>query len=337
MRQHVVVISTGGTIAMLHDSTQHGDVPALGSRDIVAAIPASYATDSVEAKDFSNIPSFHMTPERMLSLAKEVETVLAREDVGGVVITHGTDTLEETAFFLDLFLPAGKPVCVTGAMRTNSHAAPDGPYNLMCALKAAACGALTGYGVLVVMNGQIHAARCVTKMHSSSVGTFVSPDWGPLGYVEDDVILLRPPLATPSPLRPERLSACVPILKAYTGMDGVLLDAAANMRPDGLVLEGFGRGNFPASVVPTVRRLLDRGIAVVAASRVPSGRTLGVYATEGGGAHLHALGVILSGMLSSQKARIKLLLALSSGVRAERIAALFAEHTKKVEEVDFVT
>lgn len=325
MRSHVVVVSTGGTIAMRYDPEKNGDVPALNGSDLVAAAPGLSGLGEVRVVEFGNIPSFHMTPEIMWRLALRIETILDSPEVSGVVITHGTDTLEETAFFLDLYLPPGKPVCVTGAMHAGDHASPDGPYNILCAARCAACPGLHGYGVLVVLGGEIHAARHVTKMHTSSVAAFASPFWGPLGHVDDDVVLARPPLPRGLPSRPEKPAACVPVLKIYTGMDNALLDAVLHMRPDGLVLEGFGRGNFPAGIVAPLKKILDTGIPVVATSRVPVGRTLGVYAADGGGAHVRGLGVISGGYLNSQKARLQLLFALGITRDTKEIARYFKE------------
>lgn len=336
MRPHIVLISTGGTIGMLHDPKRHGAVPAVDGRALVAAIPSCQDFATVEVLEFSNIPSFHLTPELMLSLAKETHAALSREEVHGVVITHGTDTLEETAYFLELVLPCDKPVCLTGAMRVSGHVAPDGPYNLLCAIKAASCLGLAGYGPVVVMNEEIHAARRVVKTHTASVSTFASPGWGPLGRVEENVIILSPPLKRSELLRPDSLRARVPILKAYTGMDNDLLEAVEAMHPDGLVLEGFGRGNLPAHIVPVLVRLLNSGIPIVVASRVLSGPTAGVYATEGGGANLNTLGVLHSGLLSSHKARLKLLLALSCGYEAKQVAALFSDDMERVDDVNLI-
>ena len=326
MRPHLVVVSTGGTIAMRYDPQRQGDVPAVTGQELIEAVPALADIASLEVVEFANIPSFHMTPDSMLRLAKTIEALRNRADVDGLVVTHGTDTLEESAFFLDLYLPPGKPVCFTGAMRTSGHAAPDGPYNILAAVRAAASPALMHQGVLVVMNGEIHAARYVTKTHTASVSTFASPFWGPLGYVEEDALLVRPFCTRPSPLRPEHLPGAVPILKAYTGMDNALLDAVRAMQPPGLILEGFGRGNFPAEIVPWVQQLLASGVVVVATSRVPVGRTLGLYAAEGGGAHLRDLGVLCSNQLNSQKARILLLLALGLNRDRKWIAGCFREH-----------
>ncbi len=325
MSSHVVVVSTGGTIAMRYDPEKNGDVPAVSGSELVAAVPALEGIGTLKVVEFANIPSFHMTPEIMLRLAGEIESIRSRVEVDGIVVTHGTDTLEETAFFLDLYLPPGKPVCVTGAMHTGGHAEPDGPYNLLCAARAAMCRALHGYGVLVVLNGEIHAARYVTKTHTSSVATFASPFWGPVGHVDDDIILARPPLRQTAPLRPERLPERVPLVKAYTGIDAFLLEAVEGARPEGLVLEGFGRGNFPAGIVAPLKRILGNGVPVVVATRVPAGRTLGVYAAEGGGAHLRSLGVLSGGTLNSQKARLKLMLALGVTRDAEKLAGYFEE------------
>lgn len=325
MRPHVVVVSTGGTIAMRHDRRKKGDVPAVSGAELVAAVPALNDLCELEVVEFANIPSFHMTPEIMWRLAREVEAVRSRPEIGGVVVTHGTDTLEETAFFLDLYLPPGKPVCITGAMHTSGHTAPDGPYNLLCAVRTALSRDLGGYGVLVVLNGEIHAARHVTKMHRSSVATFFSPYWGPVGHVDDEVVLARPPLMREAPIRPERLPECVPILKIYTGMDNALLDAVAGMRPDGLVLEGYGRGNVPSTIIGPLKGILDKGIPAVVTSRVPVGRIKAVYAADGGGAHLRRLGVLPGGSLNSQKARIKLLLALGVTRDARTLAGYFKE------------
>lgn len=325
MGSRVVVVSTGGTIAMRYDAEKRGDVPAVSGEELVAAVPALKDVAQLEVIEFANIPSFHMTPSLMFDLAGKVEPVLACRDVTGIVITHGTDTLEETAYLLDLYLPPGKPVCVTGAMHTSSHNAPDGPYNLLCAAKVASSENAAGHGVMVVMNGEIHAARYVTKMHTSSVATFASPYWAPLGHVDNDAVVMCAPLPKQAPLRPTKLSACVPTLKLYTGMDNALLEAIASMDIDGLVIEGYGRGNIPASAIPYIARIRNRGIPVVVATRVPTGKTLGVYAVEGGGAHLQSLGVIPSGALSSQKARLKLMLALGVSRDPEAIAACFTE------------
>jgi L-asparaginase len=283
----------------------------------------------LEVEEFSNIPSFHMSPEIMLRLAQRVEELLADPGTAGAVITHGTDTLEETAYFIDLFLTPEKPVCLTGAMRSSSDVSSDGPYNILCATLAAASSALRGYGAMVVMNGEIHAARHVTKTHRSAVQTFASPNWGPLGYVAKDGLRLNRFPSGQSPLRPHPPLANVPIVKIYTGMDTSLFDALLAAGMDGLVLEGYGLGNVPAAIIPGVKKVLAAGLPIVAASRVPAGRMQDNYAVEGGAGHLASLGVILGGELNSQKARIKLMLALGLSRDRDTLAGYFEEDIKR--------
>ena len=179
----VIVLTTGGTIAMKLDPA-HGIVPAVSGEDLVASVPGLREACPIEVMEFSNIPSPHMTPKRMFELGNKVEELLRHEDILGVVITHGTDTLEETAYLLDLVHNSEKPVCLTGAMRSAAEISPDGPVNLLCAVRTAASSEARGKGVLVVMNEEIHAAREVVKSHSANTETFVSPFWGPLGVCE---------------------------------------------------------------------------------------------------------------------------------------------------------
>ena len=173
----VIVLTTGGTIAMKLDPA-HGIVPAVSGEDLVASVPGLREACPIEVMEFSNIPSPHMTPKRMFELGNKVEELLRHEDILGVVITHGTDTLEETAYLLDLVHNSEKPVCLTGAMRSAAEISPDGPVNLLCAVRTAASSEARGKGVLVVMNEEIHAAREVVKSHSANTETFVSPFWG---------------------------------------------------------------------------------------------------------------------------------------------------------------
>ena len=324
MAAKVVVIATGGTIAMRFDAAKNGATPALAGAELVASVPALKNICELEVVEFGNITSSHMSPDRMLDLAEKVEKALAEKNAAGVVITHGTDTLEETAYFIDLFLAPDKPVCLTGAMRTNSDLSPDGPDNLYCAVLAAAFPRLRGHGAVVVMNREIHAAESVTKMHKSAVQAFASPGWGPLGQIFDHEIILNREPVVRHPLRPKAPLPNVPLLKMYTGMDSRLFDALLDTGPDGLVLEGFGLGNIPHTAMPGLKKALKAGIPVVVGSRVPEGSTQGVYAVTGGARHLLSLGVMLSGGLNCQKARIKLMLALGLTRDLEALAGYFS-------------
>ena len=237
----VIVLTTGGTIAMKLDPA-HGIVPAVSGEDLVASVPGLREACPIEVTEFSNIPSPHMTPKRMFELGNKVEELLRHEDILGVVITHGTDTLEETAYLLDLVHNSEKPVCLTGAMRSAAEISPDGPVNLLCAVRTAASSEARGKGVLVVMNEEIHAAREVVKSHSANTETFVSPFWGPLGYVDPDRVVFRRNTLGRQSIRPPELVEDVHLIKLASGSDSLLIDFLVERNVRGLVLEAFGRG-----------------------------------------------------------------------------------------------
>lgn len=327
MAPKVILFATGGTIAMRHDPEKGGEVPAVGGAALVEAVPPlkDLAPLELEVAEFSSLSSFHMTPDIMLRLALEIEKVLALPEVEGVVVTHGTDTIEETAYFVDMFLVPEKPVCFTGAMRSGSDISSDGPYNVFCSVLAASSPRMRGHGAVVVMNGEIHSAALVTKTHKCAVQTFVSPDHGPLGHIYKNKLFVEraSPSSSRKALRPKGGMPKVSILKAYTGMDSALLDMLVESGVDGLVIEGFGQGNFPAGMVPGIERALGKGIPVVAASRVMAGRIMPVYADVGGAEHLRSLGVLLAGELNSQKARLRLMLAMGMSRDAGYLAEAF--------------
>jgi L-asparaginase len=185
------LLFTGGTISMKFDPATGGAVPALSAQEIVGRVPEIRSVDTIEVEDFSRLPGPHVTPEQMWRLARRAASWLERPDVDGLVITHGTDTIEETAYLLDLVLTSDKPVVLVGAMRTISDPSWDGPGNLLAAARVAAAPASRGYGVLVVMDEQILAAREVRKMHTESSGSFGTPEFGPLGVVDDGAVICR--------------------------------------------------------------------------------------------------------------------------------------------------
>lgn len=307
---HVVVINTGGTIAM-RASGGKGVVPA-SEPPFSALLPHLERHARITMDDYLNVPSPHMTPRHMLALAQRVQATVRQSDVHGVVITHGTDTLEETAFLLDLVVKTDKPIVVTGAMRASDELGADGPVNLLAAVRVAAHPESGGKGVLVVFNDEIHAARYVTKTHSTNVATFQSPQHGPIGTVtQADIFYHHAPLVREH-FPAQALAENVALVKAAAGMDDFFLQACADRGVDGVVIEALGLGNLPPAMVPGVRRLLAARIPVVLVSRCYNGMVLPVYGYEGGGRQLHKLGVILSsGRLNGQKARIKLMVTLS--------------------------
>ncbi len=306
----IIVITTGGTIAMKYDPGLKAVVPAVSGTDLVEAIPGLAETAAVEVCEFADLPSPHMTPELMFRLSGVVREKLAAPDTAGVVVTHGTDCLEETAYFLDLTVDGEKPVCLTAAMRSSAEISPDGPRNLLCAIRVAASEQARGMGALVVLNEEIHAAREATKTHAANTAAFQSPWWGPLGYVDEDrIVFRRAPLGRRC-IRPERLCKTVDIITMMTGSDASYVDFALSRGVSGLVLQGFGRGNVPPAVLPGVERAVRRHVPVVIATRT-GGRVLDVYGYPGGVRSLRAAGAVMAGELSAAKARLRLMLVLS--------------------------
>ncbi|MGI6575567.1 MAG: asparaginase [bacterium] len=323
MQKKVVVVSTGGTIAMKYDPVRKGVFPAVTGAELVEAVPPLADVCPVDVVEFSNIPSAHMTPQTIFKLAHFIDETLAKDDVSGVVVTHGTDTLEETAYFLDLVLKSEKPVCVTGAMRHAGDVSPDGPKNILCSVKVAAAPEAVGKGVFVVLNEEIHAAREVTKTHSGNPKTFASPFWGPLGYVDEDRVIFRRQPIDRLKIQPENIVDDVHLIKVSTGVDDFLLKCLVDKGAKGIVVEGFGRGNIPPAMVPGIKLAIDNGIPVVLTTRSAGGRVLDVYGFEGSAKTLKELGVIFGGEISGQKARLKLILALGITEDHEKLAAYF--------------
>lgn len=323
MSGKVVVFTTGGTIAMRHDPEKGGAVPAVSGAELVAAVPPLAAVCPVDVVEFANIPSPHMTPERMLDLARHVEKALSEPDVLGAVVTHGTDTMEETAYLLDLYIESDKPVCLTGAMRDAAAVGADGPANILAAVRCAAAPGARGAGALVVMNEEIHAARDATKTHAANPKTFASPFWGPLGYADEDAILFCRMPRNRETIRPERLENDVHLIKAVAGMDDFLINCLVEKKAKAIVVEGTGRGNAPPALFAGMKRAVAAGVVVATATRCHGGRVLDAYAYEGGAKQQRDAGVIMAGDLSGPKTRLKLMMALGVTKDPARIAAYF--------------
>lgn len=304
----IVIVTTGGTIAMRLDP-ELGVVPAVNGAELVAAVPG-LGEYKIEVVEFSNIPSPHMTPGLMFQLSQLADAWLAREGVAGVVVTHGTDTLEETAYFLDMCVQSNKPVVVTGAMRSGGDLSADGPSNLLCAVQVAACPESVGRGTLVVLNEEIHAARDVRKSHAGRLHTFVSPVWGALGEVDEDGLVYRRSVPARTVLSPGVPEYNVHLVACAAGSSPLVMDLLLAHGVRGLVLEGFGRGNVPAELVPSVQAAVAAGVPVVLTSRVFSGRVLPTYGYPGGARTLYEAGVISGGELPGHKARLRLMLAM---------------------------
>lgn len=309
---------------MKFDRQTGGAVPALAGEEILAQVTDLPAEVEIQSENFGLFPGPHMTPRLMLDLTQFIARRLQEPDQVGLVVTHGTDTLEETAYMQDLLHDSAKPVVFVGAMRNSSELSWDGPANLRAAIRVAAAREARDLGVLVVMNDQIHAAAEVTKTHTEAVDTFQSSNFGPLGILDkDQVWIARRPCARDA-IRTSGLQERVELIRVCAGFDGRLIDYAIQDGVKGLVIEGLGRGNVPPAAVPSIERAIAAGIPVVLTSRCPRGRVLDTYAYEGGGRQLVQRGVILGGLLPGAKARIKLMLLLGAGMNPPAIRAAFA-------------
>ncbi len=257
-----------------------------------------------------SLPSPHITPLHMLDLAKTIDKFLVEYD--GIVVTHGTDTLEETAYFLDLVLDTEKPVILTGAMRSSNEIGSDALYNLISSVRVVLSSDSYSKGVLVVMNDEIHSAINVTKTSTSNIATFQSPQYGPIGIITKESIIFHHQLMARTTYPVNNISKHVFLLKAYAGMDSKLFDIIIEGKPDGLVIEGLGQGNLPKETIPAIRKLINKNIPIVLVSRSFRGTVGPTYAYEGGGKQLKEMGVIFTNGLTGPKARLKLLIALEN-------------------------
>ncbi len=306
----IAFIFTGGTISIKFDPELGAAVPVLSGEEILSFVPGIGDLTDFEVIDFSRIPGPHMTPGRMFELSEVLIQQLSRDDITGAVITHGTDTLEETAYLLDLRLKMPKPVAVVGAMRNSSELGWDGPSNLKAAARVVLDPGAMNRGVLVVLNDVIHAASEVTKTHTESMNTFQSPDFGPLGIVDKDRVIWARYLIARQTLQTSSIDERVDLFIMAAGSDDKFIRYAVETGSCGIVIEGTGRGNVPPAVLPGIQLALDQGIPVVIASRCLQGRVLDTYGYIGGGKDLRKRGALFAGNLPGQKARIKLMLIL---------------------------
>jgi len=323
-RQQVHVLFTGGTISMRVDPGTGAAMPALSGEEIVSKVPGLKKEARLTLEDYARLPGPHVTPHWMWRLKERVGEVLADASVDGVVLTHGTDTLEETAYLLDLTLASPKPVVFCGAMRTVSEPGWDGPANLLAAVRTAVHPASSGRGVLVTVGEQIHAAAEATKWHSQSLAAFRSPH-GPLGVIDrGQVVYHRPPFRA-AVLPARRLVSEVDLHTMAAGVDDALVRASLARGARGLVLEATGCGNVPPAVLPAVRAALAKGIPVVLVSRCSEGRLAPAYGYEGGGRMLKEMGLIFGQELPGAKARIKLMVALGVSADAADVRRMFED------------
>jgi L-asparaginase len=333
----VHVLGTGGTIASKgRDALElSGYSIALTARELVEALPGLDRIAAVTTEQFSNVGSFAITPELWLRLARRVHEIFEREpDAAGIVVLHGTDTLEETAYFLHLAVQSDRPVVVAGAMRPASALSADGPLNLVAAIRTAASPDARGKGVLVLLNEQISSARDATKQSTYRADAFHPGEAGYLGSVDADrVVFYRSPLrrhTRSSEFRVEGLAALprVDIVYSYAGADGVAVDALTKAGARGIVVAGTGAGDMTLAESDAVLRAREAGVVVVRGSRVGSGRVFDAAAKGGKsprpwyGEH----GIVNADNLTPQKARVLLMLALTVTQSPQELQRIFDQY-----------
>lgn len=328
-KPNIVILATGGTIAGSADSelqTTGYKAGAVGVDVLVNAVPQIKEIAQIKGEQIANIDSADMSDEIWLKLVKRVNELLASPEVDGVVITHGTDTMEETAFFLHLTIKSDKPVVLVGAMRPSTAMSADGPKNLYNAVALAAHADSRGRGVMVAMNDRIQSARYVSKIHALNVNAFASPNAGDMGYILDGrVIFYTMPTkahTTQSEFDVSELRSLpkVDILYSYAN-DGssVAAQALFNQGTKGIVVAGTGAGSIHKDHKDMLKKLMQNGLVVVQSSRVNNGF---ITANESDS----EFGFIGSGDLNPQKARVLLMLALTKTDNPKRIAEIFSQY-----------
>ncbi len=305
--------STGAAVPMLHPN------------DILGLVPGIDRLADLHIHDFGMFPGPHITPEIMLELWEVVQGYIKDPMIDGIVITHGTDSLEETAYFIDLMSKSPKPIVFTGSIRTSSEIGWDGMPNLLDSIAVACHDQARDLGVLLCMNGEINPASEAVKTHTDQMGTFQSPNFGMLGIVDKDSVYIYRKPELLEYIGSSRIEKNVVLLKTYTGMDGSFIDFAVSNGTKGIVIEGMGRGNVPVPVYHSLLKAIEKNVVVLVVSRCFRGRVLDTYGYEGGGGLLRKAGVIFGGHLNGQKARIKLMVAMGKTTDLSQLKEIF-EH-----------
>jgi L-asparaginase len=323
MLKKILIVFTGGTISMKRDDVSNVNIPAFSGAEILDMTPRIRELANIEYIDFGMIPGPHMTPHKMYELSQIIRRKVQDHGYDGVVVTHGTDSLEETAFLVDLTYNFKKPVIFVGAMRSSSDLGWDGPGNLIDALYTVINDASYNRGVLVVMNGQIHSASQVTKTHTNTLNAFGSPNLGPVGFVDNNKAYFYHDYTRRQYIKVDTIQDKVDLIKCATGMDDEWLRFSIQRGSKGIVIEGMGRGNVPPSMMPGIQYAMEKQIPVVLTSRCLMGRVLDSYGYPGAGKELTKMGVIMADNLQGHKARIKLMVALGRVKKPKDVKAVF--------------
>jgi L-asparaginase len=319
--RRIVVLTTGGTIST-RDVDGSGAKPTLRGEDLLREIPGLIAEVSVEELAF--IPGAHMTLDLIREMSRRASAILARRDVDGLVVTHGTDTLEESAYVLYLTVESEKPVVFTGAMRNASQIGFDGYRNLYDAIRVAAHDSARGMGTMIVLNEEIHSARWVTKTNGQKEDTFKSPATGPMGVIYGDGprFFMRP---MPRTVLPPTLEANVDLVRLCVDCDDKFIRVSAQSGSRGIVLEVFGGGRVHPRSLDAIDQALARGLAIAATTRCPTGNMWDMYGYPGAFRDLQRRGILFAHDLPGHKARLKLMVALGNALARDRMSAYLAE------------
>ncbi|MFK3458149.1 asparaginase [Staphylococcus aureus] len=319
--KHLLVIHTGGTISMSQDQSNKVVTNDINPISLHQDVINQYA--QIDELNPFNVPSPHMTIQHVKQLKDIILEAVTNKYYDGFVITHGTDTLEETAFLLDLILGIEQPVVITGAMRSSNEIGSDGLYNYISAIRVASDEKARHKGVMVVFNDEIHTARNVTKTHTSNTNTFQSPNHGPLGVLTKDRVQFHHMPYRQQALENVNEKLNVPLVKAYMGLPGDIFSFYSREGIDGMVIEALGQGNIPPSALEGIQQLVSLNIPIVLVSRSFNGIVSPTYAYDGGGYQLAQQGFIFSNDLNGPKARLKLLVALSNNLDKAEIKSYF--------------
>ena len=322
-KKKVAVVFTGGTISMTIDPDLGAAIPSLSGEEILSLATNINKVATIEGHNFDEIPSPHMTFEKLMELKQYINKLLDRDDVCGVVVTHGTDSLEETAYFLDLVINNEKPVVVTGAMRSSSELGYDGSSNLSAAVCTAISDSARGKGVLVAMNNEVLMASEVTKIDTLALNTFQAPSHGSLGIIDCNQLVLLKDASKKTFIDTDKYEPKVALIKTGLDMGDDLIKFAADAGYKGIVIEGMGRGNIPPEAFEGIKYARKKGIQVVLVSRCLTGRVYDSYGYLGSGRDLKNIGCIFGGDLPGQKARIKLMLALGKTNDEQELKDIF--------------
>lgn len=321
--KNILIIFTGGTFSMKIDSDTGAAIPHFSGNALMSLIPQAKELANFEIYDFGIYPGPHITPDLMLELARKISGFLSTAKYDGIIITHGTDTLEETAYFLDLTVNTPIPIVLTGSMKNSSEPEWDGPRNLLDSMYICTNPNSRDMGVLVCLNGEINAASEVTKTHTDNIETFHSLDFGALGFVQNGRVIFNRLPRKIEKIEASVINPNVDLIKCYAGMNDKYFRFAADSGVEGVVVEAMGVGNVPPAAFEGIKYVVEKGIPVVLVSRCPAGETLDIYGYPGAGKWLSKLGVIFADYLNGQKARIKLIIALGKTTNLEELRKIF--------------